>query len=225
MERSAIHVLHKRGLSQRQIAKELGVNRETVARVLTGPIDQPPAKRQRASLVDPYRDQIAGWVRAGLSAVRMLELARADPERPYPGSHSVFRAVVREERLKQQHGEAVTQVPVRFEGLPAEYLQVDWGEVPRFAFTQQPKRPRYFLACRLKYSRWMWVRFTTDMRQNSLRSPAAAWPHRLLCGAGLRTLGGRLRQHEGGHLWSGRPAPASLDASAVAGGGRVRLPP
>ena len=168
MERSAIHVLRKRGLSQRQIAKELGVNRETVARVLTGPIDQPPAKRQRASLVDPYRDQIAGWVRAGLSAVRMLELARADPERPYPGSHSVFRAVVREERLKQQHGEAVTQVPVRFEGLPAEYLQVDWGEVPRFAFTQQPKRPRYFLACRLKYSRWMWVRFTTDMRQETL---------------------------------------------------------
>ena len=109
MERSAIHVLHKRGLSQWQIAKELGVNRETVARVLTGPIDQPPAKRQRASLVDPYRDQIAGWVREDLSAVRMLELARADPERPYPGSQSVFRAAVRGERLKQQHGEAVAR--------------------------------------------------------------------------------------------------------------------
>ena len=27
---------------------------------------------------------------------------------------------------------------------------------------------RYFLACRLKYSRWTWVRFTTEMRQETL---------------------------------------------------------
>ena len=30
MERSAIHVLHKRGLSQRQIARELGMSAETL---------------------------------------------------------------------------------------------------------------------------------------------------------------------------------------------------
>jgi transposase len=168
MERSAIHVLHKRGLSQRQIAKELGLNRETVARVLKGGVVPPTLRRHRPSIVDPYREQIAGWVREGLSGVRMLELARADPEQPYPGGHAVFRTAVREARLKQQHGAAVANVPVRFEGLPAEYLQVDWGEVSHFPFTRQPQRPRYFLACRLKYSRWMWVRFTTDMRQETL---------------------------------------------------------
>jgi hypothetical protein len=27
---------------------------------------------------------------------------------------------------------------------------------------------RYFLACRLKYSRWTWVMFTNEMRQETL---------------------------------------------------------
>jgi len=51
---------------------------------------------------------------------------------------------------------------------PREYLQLDWGEIRHFPFTQQPTGRRYFLACRLKYSRWVWVRFTTDMRQETL---------------------------------------------------------
>lgn len=168
MERSAIHLLHKRGKSQRQIARELGYDRDTVARVLKEGIERAPIQRHRPSIVDPYRDRIAEWVREGLSGVRMLELARSDPDQPYRGGHAVFRTAVRQERLQQQQVEAINTVPVRFEGLPAEYLQVDWGEVSRFAFTRQAQGTRYFLACRLKYSRWMWVRFTTDMRQETL---------------------------------------------------------
>lgn len=60
------------------------------------------------------------------------------------------------------------EVPIRFEGLPAEYLQVDWGEIRRFPFTQQPRATRYFLCCRLKYRRWTWLRWTDDMRQETL---------------------------------------------------------
>jgi hypothetical protein len=52
--------------------------------------------------------------------------------------------------------------------VPAEERQVDWGEVRRFPFTQQPPATRYFLACRLKYSRWTWIGFTADMRQETL---------------------------------------------------------
>lgn len=168
MERSAIHLLHKRGKSQRQIARELGYSRVTVARALTEPLDRPPARRDRSSIVDPYREQIGAWVREGLTDVRMLELARADPDQPYPGGQSVFRDVVRRERHAQAQPAAATTAAVRFEGLPGEYLQVDWGEVRRFPLTHQPAGTRYFLACRLKYSRWSWVRFTTDMRQETL---------------------------------------------------------
>ncbi len=82
MERSTIHLLAKRGKSIRQIAAELGRSPTTIARTLQEPVDRPPAKRYRRSKVDPYRPQIEQWVREGLTAERMLELARADPARP-----------------------------------------------------------------------------------------------------------------------------------------------
>ncbi len=168
MERSAIQHLAKRGQSIRQIARELGRSPTTIGRVLHEPVDRPPVARRRRSKADPYRPQIEQWVQEGLTAARMLELVRAAPEAPYTGGHSVFRALVRRVRLEQQQQRAVATVPVRFEGLPGEYLQVDWGEVRRFPFTQAPRATRYFLACRLKYSRWGWVRFTTEMRQETL---------------------------------------------------------
>jgi transposase len=168
MERSAIQLLVKRGQSIRQIARELGRSPTTIARVLHEPVDRRPASRPRHSKAAPYRPQIETWVRAGLTAARMLELVRADPEQPYTGGHSIFRGLVHGVRLEQQQQQAAADVPVRFEGLPGEYLQVDWGEVRRFPFTAQLPATRYFLACRLKYSRWLWVRFTPEMRQETL---------------------------------------------------------
>jgi len=168
MERSTIHVLAKRGKSIRQIAAELGRSPTTVSRVLREPVERPPAKRYRRSKVDPYRAQIGAWLGQGLTAARMLELARADPDRPYGGGQSVFRGYVRRIRAEQQQQQATSDVSIRFEGLPGEYLQVDWGEVRRFPFAQQASATRYFLACRLKYSRWSWVWFTPDMRQETL---------------------------------------------------------
>src|SRR6476659_3627772 len=50
----------------------------TIARVLSEPVDQRPAHRARVSVVDPWRTQIAEWLKQGLSGVRMLELARED---------------------------------------------------------------------------------------------------------------------------------------------------
>jgi transposase len=82
MERSTIHLLAKRGKSQREIAQELGRSRNTIARVLSEPVDQRPARRRRTRLTDSWHEQIASWVKDGLSAVRMLELARADPDQP-----------------------------------------------------------------------------------------------------------------------------------------------
>ena len=120
LERSTIHLLSKRGRGIRQIAAELGRSPTTISRVLQEPVERPPAKRYRRSKVDPYRPQIAGWIREGLTAERMLELARADAERPYPGGQSVFRGYVRRVRLEQQQQHAAADVPIRFEGLPGE---------------------------------------------------------------------------------------------------------
>src|SRR6266849_2364790 len=168
MERSTVHLLHKRGKSLRTIASELGRSKSTIARALSETVDRQPQSRQRTSNVDPFRERIADWLKQGLSGVRMLELARDDAEHPYRGGSSVWRAAVRRERLNRLHEQAVTDVPIRFEGLPGEYLQVDWGEIRHFPFTQQQPVTRYFLACRLKYSRWTWVIFTDNMRQETL---------------------------------------------------------
>ena len=145
MERSTIQLLAKRGKSQRQIAEELGRNRRTVARALREPVDRGPVPRRGRSHADPYRSQIEGWVREGLTAVRMLELARADPAQPYAGGQSVFRDLVRRVRREQGQQQQQGAVPLRFEGLPAEYLQVDWGAVRQFPFAQRAPATRYFM--------------------------------------------------------------------------------
>ncbi len=166
LERSTIHLLAKRGKSQRQIARELDISRTTVSRALQEPVDKQPSKRQRRSSVDPFADQLKEWIGQNLTGVRMLELARADLDHPYTGGRSVFGEYIRKVRIELQR--STTDIPVRFEGLPGEYLQVDWGEVRRFPFTNQKPSTRYFLACRLKYSRWSFVRWTTRMDQETL---------------------------------------------------------
>ena len=164
----------------------------------------------------------------------MLELARADPDRPYTGRPQPSSAAcVRRVRQELAQARATPDVPVRFEGLPAEYLQVDWGEVRAFPFTQQAPATRYFLACRLKYSRWTWVRFTADMRQETLFRGLVDCFVR----AGLGALGAGLRQHEDGHqrarrastsrsgrrrCCSWRPSSASTPRPAAPGAGNQK---
>src|SRR3954452_18530292 len=132
MERSTIHLLAKRGKSIRQIATELGRSPTTIARVLHEPVDQTPAPRRRRSQVDSHRDQIVHGIEQGLSNIRILEIARADPERSYTGGRTVFDDLIRRLRRELAHEQAIADVPIRFEGLPAEYLQVDWGEIRHF---------------------------------------------------------------------------------------------
>src|SRR4029453_6725935 len=98
MEQSTIHLLPKRGKSPREIAREWGRGRGPVAGARAEPVDRAPQRRRRAKLPDPYRERIAAWVKDGLTAVRMFELARDDPEQPYPGQLSAFRGAVRRER-------------------------------------------------------------------------------------------------------------------------------
>ena len=58
MERSTIHLLHKRGKSQREIASELGRSRSAVARALSEPVDRQPSAWRRKSSVDAFCEQI-----------------------------------------------------------------------------------------------------------------------------------------------------------------------
>lgn len=168
MDRSTIHYLHQKGWSKSEIAAFVGHHRDTITRVLKEPIDKQPAPRQRASGIAVFRPQIETWLSQQWSVQRMLEEARQHPEHPYTGSPAAFYDYVRP--LKQARKGRPSQVPISFGGLPGELLQIDWGEVRRFPFTRDDlaRQTRYFFAARLKYSRWMWVRFTTEMREETL---------------------------------------------------------
>jgi len=52
-------------------------------------------------------------------------------------------SVIGSGQIRVEVAKAQADVPMRFEGLPGEYLQVDWGEVRRFPFTQQESATRY----------------------------------------------------------------------------------
>jgi len=118
--------------------------------------------------VDPYREHIVRWLDEGRPVVRMLELARGVLDQPCTGGRSQLGEIVHRIPRERDHTLAVQDVTIRFEELPGVYLPVDWGEIRRFWFTHRATATRYFLCCRLKYSRRNWFLWTTDMRQETL---------------------------------------------------------
>jgi transposase len=168
MDRSTIYFLHHKGWSNVEIAEFVGHHRDTIARVLREDVDRSPTPRQRTSAIAVFDAQIRSWLDQKWTVQRMLEVARTDLDHPYSGSAAAFYDYVRP--IKRARKGVPGMVPIRFEGLPGELLQIDWGEVRNFPF-QRPNltgKTRYFFAARLKYSRFMWVRFTTDMREETL---------------------------------------------------------
>src|SRR6266852_391895 len=168
MERSTIYYLKQKGWTNVQIAEFTGHHRDTIARVLREEVDKKPKTRQRSSAVAVFDTQIVAWLDENVSVIRMLEMARADPDHPYTGGETAFYDYVRKIRRARQ--QTPRNLALRFEGVPGEFLQIDWGEVRDFAFTKEGMEPqtRYFFAARLKYSRYMYVSFHTDMREETL---------------------------------------------------------
>jgi transposase len=168
MDRSTIHYLKQKGWTNAQIAEFMGHHRDTIARVLREPVDQHPAPRQRSSSVAVFAAQIQRWIEQQVPVTRMLELARADSNHPYRGGPTAFFDYVR--AFRRQQSLLPSEVALRFEGLPGEFLQIDWGEQRNFPFTAPALKgvTRYFFAARLKYSRFMFVQFSTDMREETL---------------------------------------------------------
>ena len=168
MERSTIYYLKQKGWSNVQIAEFTGHHRDTVARVLREEVEKKPKTRERTSAVAVFAAQIAEWLDQNLSVIRMLELARANTDHPYAGKDTAFYDYVR--KLRRARKQAPGNLALRFEGVPGEFLQIDWGEVRGLEWSKEGMEPqtRYFFAARLKYSRYMYVSFHTDMREETL---------------------------------------------------------
>ena len=134
MERSSIKLLKKRGNSDAEIARVLKRDRKTVRQALLQPAEKKYQRPKRFSAVDSYDDNIRQWIAEEIPVTVMLQKAREEVEPPYQGGRTIFyrRVQLIRQELKVENQTAVW----RFEGLPGEYLQIDWGEKRNFAFTQ-----------------------------------------------------------------------------------------
>jgi transposase len=161
MARSTVKFLKQQGQFNTRIASLVGCDRHTVARVLVQATD--PPRRRRDSSLGSRRAVLAGWLEADIPTRRMLELAREDPAAPYTGGASTFYRFVARLRAERDAGAAPV---IRFEGLPGEYVQWDWGEARVRLGGESIKR--VFLAGRLKYSRLVGIRWRTQMDLETL---------------------------------------------------------
>jgi transposase len=166
MERSAIKLLNKRGNTNTEIAGALDRDMKTVNRALIEPADRKYNQPKRGSLVDGYEAKIRQWLAEGLPVTVMLQKAREHEAIPYQGGNTIFyqRVQLIRRELKIDSQKAIW----RFEGLPGEYLQVDWGEKRNFPFQRIPQETRYCFVCRLKYSRFLYAEFHDNMRYETV---------------------------------------------------------
>lgn len=168
VERSTIQYLNKRGFTNTAIGEIVGHHRDTVKKALSEPVFREKKPRKRTSAVAVFDEQIKIWLDQQVKIKRMVELAQADPDHPYTGGETAFYDYVR--GVRKARGLVPAKMAVRFDGLPGEFLQVDWGEIRNFPLTKPELKgqTRYFFAARLKHSRFMFVRFTTDMVEETL---------------------------------------------------------
>jgi transposase len=162
LKRHEIQVLRKAGHAQSEVAKLAGVSASTVRRVEREPfvatVDD-AAERQRRRIgrptkAEPFRSFVVD-VLAQEPELMSLEILRRAKLAGYQGGKSALYALIAAVRP------APTRPIVRFEGLPGEFSQHDFGQVD-VHYLNGTTRRRHFFASRLKYSRWAQVTTVPD---------------------------------------------------------------
>jgi transposase len=116
--------MKRKGLSQREIARKLGVSRNTVKKYIEhqGYPETDRIKINRKSLLDPFRGNIAAWLDEDMEYKATWIYDRLRPM-GFSGSYEIVKRAVhaiREERQRIAY--------MRFETEPGFQSQVDFGE-------------------------------------------------------------------------------------------------
>lgn len=137
-----LHLRHVEKLSQRQIAKALGISRKRVRRVLDGPLEA--SSIPKISVLDEYGNLIAQWYKQypRLKATQVYERL---VEYGYKGAYASVARFTREHRAPKKE----SYHPLIF--LPGEEAQVDW-----FFFNHERLGQVAGFLYLLSYSRYAW---------------------------------------------------------------------
>jgi transposase len=167
MKRHEIQVLRRAGHTQADVARLAGTSERTVRRVEEEPavasIEPGEAGRRgigRPSKAEAFRPMVTS-VLASEPEVLSVELLRRARLAGYDGGKSALYALVAGLRPKP------ARPVVRFEGLPGEFSQHDFGHVDVRFIDGAVKRVHFF-ASRLKYSRWVEVTIVENERVETL---------------------------------------------------------
>ena len=155
--------------SHRRIAKTLGVDRKTVAKIIAEHEEDrtgasPQERKPRKSLLDPFQDNVVQLLERypDITAIRMLEELR---RLGFKGAYSIVRDHLR--KLRRHPRELVR----RFETGPGVQSQMDYSPYD-IDFTAEGKRRVHAFSYILGYSRRQYVHFverqdfTTTVRQH-----------------------------------------------------------
>ena len=161
LEWAQVRALAADGVSRREIARRLGINRRTVARLLAR--DEPPRYRRAStgSQLDPLepvlRRLLEEWPQ--IKAPRLTEILRGDYG--YTGSLRLVQA--RLQRLRPSSVRPAQRTGYR----PGQVLQLDWAEMPTRPTLAGRERRVYALIASLPYSGAQTAFFSLDMTVES----------------------------------------------------------
>ena len=157
VEWAQVRALAADGLSQRQIAARLGINRRTVARLVAAGepprYSRSPAGSMLDSLEPVMRRLLAEWPE--IKAPRVTEILRE--VYGYVGSIDLVKR--RLVKLRPRPFRAAQRTGYR----PGQVLQVDWAEMPMRPRILGRERRVYALICTLPFSGASTAHFSFDM--------------------------------------------------------------
>jgi transposase len=157
LEWAQVRALVADGVSEREIARRLGINRRTVARLARS--EEPP--RYRRTLAGSQLDRLEPVLRRLLEewpqikAPRLTEILRCD----YGYSGSVRLVQAHLQRLRPSTARPAQRTGYR----PGQVLQLDWGEMPTRPALAGRQRRVYALVASLPYSGAQTAFFSLDM--------------------------------------------------------------
>ena len=156
-----IHRLYHEGLSKQRIANTLHVDPKTVRKFLIDPQPKRPPII-RLSKLDPFKGEINRLLEIDPKASAAVIFQRIAPL-GFDGRMTILKDYLHSLRGRLKQKEAF----IRFESLPGEQCQVDWGHFGSIVYGDT-KRKLYCLAVLECHSRLLYLEFTHSQRQETL---------------------------------------------------------
>jgi transposase len=168
LKRHEIQVLRRAGHTQADTAELAGVSERTVRTVereIPVAASDDAAERERRGIGRPSKAEgfrpLVKKLLVEDATMLSVEILRRPTLDGYGGAKSALYALVKSERPNKP------RPTMRFEGLPGEFCQHDFGQVD-VRFLDGTKKRVHFFASRLKYSRWVDVSLVEDEAVESL---------------------------------------------------------